>query len=407
LEIGDQVAAENLPPPRFVLDLCGKTQTGSDYAYAMRRPKWRIRMLTLVDYIQLSVAAISIVWLISMLSQNEKSTLVTVWAVFNAGLASGMIVDVFGPELGDARHVFAIVGSGTCGVSWLVARCLFRPNDRFNPQHLWLIGAIMGPSLIIHSMLFADIPTLMGAESFAVLRAGLGNFQLLASSTALVLAFWEGLRGWTPELATDERRLRSLYLVTYGLCVSVTTVWSGSDVAGAIGIEARSVQAVAAIVIILALSVAMAYRMRHPLPVDEVKVGAVKTRQAPTADEVELAGRLERLLRDERPYLEPELKVSVLARRLREPDYKISRAITGVLGYRNFNQLINHHRVEHAKMLLKSEPDCSILAVGLDSGFASIGPFNRAFKGAEGMTPRAFRASGGAGLGSGGLAAAE
>jgi AraC-like DNA-binding protein len=363
-------------------------------------------MLTLVDYIQLSVAAISIVWLISMLSQNEKSTLVTVWAVFNAGLASGMIVEVFGPQLGGARHAFAVVGSGTCGVSWLVARCLFRARDRFKPQHLWLIGAIMGPSLIIHSMLLADMPTVMGAETFAVLRAGLGNFQLLASSTALVLAFWEGLRGWTPELATGERRLRYLYLVTYGLCVSVTTVWSGSAVAGAVGFEARNVQALAAIIIILALSVAMAYRVRHPL-VDEEKVTAAKPKQAPTADEIELADRLERLLRDERPYLEPELKVSVLAHRLREPDYKISRAITGVLGYPNFNQLINFHRVEHAKMLLKSEPDCSILAVGLDSGFASIGPFNRAFKAAEGVTPRVFRMGGGAVSAVGGLAAAE
>ena len=36
-----------------------------------------------------------------------------------------------------------------------------------------------------------------------------------------------------------------------------------------------------------------------------------------------------------------------------------------------------------------------ILTIALDAGFGSLGPFNRAFKDAEGMTPSAYRAGAG------------
>jgi AraC-like DNA-binding protein len=70
----------------------------------------------------------------------------------------------------------------------------------------------------------------------------------------------------------------------------------------------------------------------------------------------------------------------------------VSRAITGVLGYPNFNQPINHKRVEDAKRVL-ADPACnwSVLAIAMDSGFGSIGPFNRAFKIETGMTASEFR----------------
>ncbi len=47
-----------------------------------------------------------------------------------------------------------------------------------------------------------------------------------------------------------------------------------------------------------------------------------------------------------------------------------------------------------AQLHAPDSADLSILEIALDSGFASIGPFNRAFKEMTGQTPRAFRAAG-------------
>ena len=92
-------------------------------------------------------------------------------------------------------------------------------------------------------------------------------------------------------------------------------------------------------------------------------------------------------------FREPEIKVRDLARRLGEPEYKITQCITGPLGYPNFNRMMNSYRVTVAKQML-SQPDMagqSILSIAMDCGFGSIGPFNRAFKDMVGMTPRDFR----------------
>ena len=41
-----------------------------------------------------------------------------------------------------------------------------------------------------------------------------------------------------------------------------------------------------------------------------------------------------------------------------------------------------------------SQKEVPILTIALDAGFGSLGPFNRAFREAEGMTPSEFRAAG-------------
>lgn len=66
-----------------------------------------------------------------------------------------------------------------------------------------------------------------------------------------------------------------------------------------------------------------------------------------------------------------------------------------MLGYANFNRLINERRVAHARRLLR-DPALrrrSIASIGLDSGFGAIGTFNRVFKERTGQTPSAWRRS--------------
>jgi AraC-like DNA-binding protein len=95
----------------------------------------------------------------------------------------------------------------------------------------------------------------------------------------------------------------------------------------------------------------------------------------------------------DRLYLEEGLGIGVLAERLAVPEYRLRRLINRQLGHRNFPAFLNSYRVADAKAALadparRREP---ILTIALGLGFGSIGPFNRAFKAATGMTPSAFR----------------
>ena len=69
------------------------------------------------------------------------------------------------------------------------------------------------------------------------------------------------------------------------------------------------------------------------------------------------------------------------------------RLVTQVLGEKNFNQMINRHRIEDAcRRLADAAATTSVLEISGEVGFASLGPFNRAFKAATGCTPTAYRA---------------
>jgi AraC-like DNA-binding protein len=139
-------------------------------------------------------------------------------------------------------------------------------------------------------------------------------------------------------------------------------------------------------------------------------VGLFATRLAPIASRVEDAPAqatldtqtssdpvtLERLktAMGEQVYLDPELNLSTLARKLAVSEARLRAVINTDLQYRNFRTFVNQHRVEAAKAALRA-PDRAkdpIIAIALESGFNALASFNRVFKDVTGQTPSEFRA---------------
>ena len=67
--------------------------------------------------------------------------------------------------------------------------------------------------------------------------------------------------------------------------------------------------------------------------------------------------------------------------------------VNGHLGFRNYTAFVNHFRLREVAARLRSPDDAHlpILTIALEAGYASIGPFNRAFREAYGMTPTDYR----------------
>jgi AraC-like DNA-binding protein len=114
------------------------------------------------------------------------------------------------------------------------------------------------------------------------------------------------------------------------------------------------------------------------------------------AKEQALLDALRRLMEEDKIYREEGFSIAVLAARLGTPEYRLRHLINQRLGHRNFSSFVNSYRLAEAKAALAdpSQKEVPILTIALDTGFQSIGPFNRAFKAETGMTPSEFRLSG-------------
>jgi AraC-like DNA-binding protein len=101
---------------------------------------------------------------------------------------------------------------------------------------------------------------------------------------------------------------------------------------------------------------------------------------------------LERIMREEKPYLEPNITLEKLADRVQISPRSLSSIINRHFK-QNFFEFINYHRVERAKELLVSEEfrHHTILDVMAEAGFNSKSASNRFFKKFADMTPTEYR----------------
>ena len=126
--------------------------------------------------------------------------------------------------------------------------------------------------------------------------------------------------------------------------------------------------------------------MREMASCDTAKE-AEQEESAKNADNIEvLRTRLEQLMKEERIYLQPDLKVSDVARRLGTNREYVYQAINVRMGV-SFSDYINRMRVEFAKGLLKENPDMPTVELFMRSGFNSQASFYRNFKQMTGMSP--------------------
>ncbi|MDP5219897.1 AraC family transcriptional regulator [Ruegeria sp. 2205SS24-7] len=122
------------------------------------------------------------------------------------------------------------------------------------------------------------------------------------------------------------------------------------------------------------------------------KPQAVPDRTLESAKEdQELLNRLDRLMVEQRLYLEPDITVQRLARRLTVPTRNLSAVVNRTQGL-NMSQYVNRFRLQHAAHLL-SDTEESVTSIATQSGFMARSNFYREFQRVFGQTPVEFRAS--------------
>lgn len=273
--------------------------------------------------------------------------------------------------------IWALSAMGA-GLFWAFARDLFEDTQadvrRFAPAAI-LLAIATAANLEDEQSLFWLLHNLVGGA--------------LAIHILVLIA-----AGWRGDLVEQRRRIRAPILfagVIYA--IAVIAVQTGEIFAGSA--EAYSPLGAAALMALALVSVWAFGRVDPHLFAAPQAPAAPDETPAPVdgADAV-VAGALDRLMRVERLYREEGLTIAALALRLRVPEHRLRQLINQKLGHRNFSAFLNQWRLGDAKTALAdpAQREVPISTIALDAGFASLGPFNRAFKADTGLTPSDFRA---------------
>lgn len=277
--------------------------------------------------------------------------------------------------------VLSLCGSSTPGIFWLFAKAWFNDEKRLRRRDLALVSLVTGNNLVMQiSYPDGDIINLIAGTMFRV--------SMLSFAAAGVWEAWRGLEG---DLIESRRRLRPRLVGavgTYVVLIAFTEI--GVHNLGMpywlIGIVTSG------IVVITLLFCAAMFGMRQADLFGPVSGGRAVTVR-PAIDD-SLAEKLRNHMERELVWRDEGLTIAALAARLGEQEYRLRRTINGQLGHRNFAAFLNGYRLAEVKAALAdpAQKDVPIITIALDAGFGSLGPFNRAFREAEGMTPSEYRA---------------
>lgn len=291
------------------------------------------------------------------------------------------------PGLGAAARLVLIGGAilAPLAISWLVLEIFFdHPSD----HGLVTEGVLALAALVVVSSLVATLPAAGPLTEVAGLfRGGLAMLLYLA---LIILA----VRSGADDLVPARRRFRRVFVGVMALTGVIITALEISVAAEDLPPAIFPVQAVTFLVL-AGLFGRWVLGAETPLwPAKNMLKEQRETVSGVSSDEADnpLVLRILQLMENEL-WRREGLTIGALAVELSVPEHRLRRTINGDMGHRNFSALINGYRIEAACAAL-ADPDrrdITVLEIAYECGFASLGPFNRAFRGRTGQSPTEYR----------------
>lgn len=282
--------------------------------------------------------------------------------------------------LGPFQPLVWMAQIGSAGYFWLFIISLF--EDRRLTAMIVAPGAALTViGLIGHYAPQAIAPSVWTLHNFIGL--------LLAVHALFVI-----LRSGMNDLVEARRRLRVPFLV---LIAIFSMILSLAQLGQNLGVDARwyefanaSIQALFGIA-----GVAVLLEARSALFGAAREEASAALRSPLFFDNEIWLERLSKAMEIDGLWRREGLTVGDLAQAVGLPEHRLRRLINDQLGHRNFPAFINQHRIAEARALLADPQNAprSIASIAYDLGFGSLGPFNRAFRDATGVTPTEYRRS--------------
>lgn len=264
-----------------------------------------------------------------------------------------------------------------------------------NPVFLWWFAI----ALFRDDFVWSPAYVLPGVFLVAILLLGHGNSATLAGvqtvlhqvvlMALLAHIVWMAVQDFRNDLVDSRRRFR----IALAIVLPLAAVLIAAGEISAIFAPLPGWTTLAQAVMLFALSFVFTAWLA-PLRLNLFEAPSrptVNVSDLSPAERIELE-RLKRAVSDG-VCLEAELSLGQLAGRLGVPEHRLRRLINVGLGFRSFSAFVNEHRVDEARRRL-ADPDRvreQIVSIAFSVGYASLAPFNRAFRDRTGTTPSQFR----------------
>jgi AraC-like DNA-binding protein len=323
------------------------------------------------------------------LRDRRDSTAALLGAALAIGAAASMVCSAptFPRPFAWWGLLLLALSSANCVVFWLWARAAF--DDDFVPRP-W--HGVLWAAVAVAQWLDASGVTRSAALELAIERTLSFTFLGLA-----LLAVAQTLVTWPADLVQGRRGLRLVVLIGASAQIVLNSYLSFLQQPSHPTFSMTSVANAFVLFVLVGLSTwnlleAGTRKGSILLPAANVPSSA-PTKASDATIEPALLRRLEQLMTVERIYRREGLTIKLLSVELGVPEYRLRQLINEGLGYRNFNAFLNHYRIGEAKAALvdPEQVEVPVLTIAMDTGFQSIGPFNRAFKAATNLTPTEFR----------------
>jgi AraC-like DNA-binding protein len=291
---------------------------------------------------------------------------------------------------------------GALAVSaWLLVLAIF-PNGRLTPTGMLVTGlltTLSGP-LLLGYVIYAVrgmrlrwawfLPFVIQAMAAAVLGRQLNLYA--SSIPVMLLEFAYACVAWLVWYRHARPRGSQPAVIGVLVAVSALHLANVASIVDYLGfIDYRPIRQLSLVIIIVWLMAALILSLAHS-PMFRNLVPGLAAR-ASDADQA-LFGRIEELMRSQRPWADPDFDVGAMARALDTYPNAVSRALSRA-GDVTFYDYVNGHRLREVERLLAdpAEARVKIEALGRQAGFRARSTFFKLFRERTGQTPSEYRAA--------------
>jgi AraC-like DNA-binding protein len=314
-------------------------------------------------------------------TKNISKTLL-IWALLSA---SCLYIDALPPgiALPDAYEIpLEFISIFCIGFIWLFVLSILEDD--------FCLGFVewTGMLLIVAGSLVTWVTGLMGIKLGESTYLFLSVSWYSISALLVLHVFWVALSGYMNDLIIDRRVIR-LCITTIGMMAIVINLAADFLIGN---FEQRLLRVVVSLPISLMLMFWLLRFNDNSLIFD---VSKPNTNEDIAPHKLPSYRRLMQIIEQDQAYLDAELTVDALAKRVGIPAHQLRVLINKSLGFKNFQSFLAKYRIEAVKQIL-SKPEQnyeSISTIAYNHGFSSIATFNRTFKNNVGLSAGQFRNS--------------
>jgi AraC-like DNA-binding protein len=294
-----------------------------------------------------------------------------------------LVYDMFYLQL-----IFGIGAMANPALFWMFASTLFQMDENNQKLH---IGHALGLAVCL------ALGTYECLQSPADLDASvIHTISLVVTSALTVFGLFDIFRNWQSDLVECRRLLRLGLSVTSGafLLFIVVNKFIYGHVEFPAFLNYLNITVISIFAMVFGYIILVSDSNILIESIDELIPELVKGEiTKPTLADSQWLDKLTYATEVEFYYRQVDLTIKSLSEYLNIPEHHLRRLINQHLGYRNFNDYLNRYRIRDAAQRL-SDPKLirtPILTIAIESGYASLTTFNKAFKTLKTMTPSEFR----------------